>query len=337
MQCELPDDIAWPALLRARELLRDADELVFARRGAEWRCERVCDADLAGCSEVVHWPPAARAGASAPALAAPGDARCSVHATLADGSSSFTHPGERAADAGLLAMLRVYAPVLHGAAAAARAGRVFVVGHLTQTLDGRIACRDGRAQWFGNDADRRHAHRMRALLDAVMVGASTALADDPQLTVRAVPGPDPRRIVLSGCGSVLRAGRDLRAFAGDGCDVLVGEACDVAPRQHARTVRVAGPGASLAPPAILAALAQRGVRSVYLEGGARTLSSFLQAGCLDLLQVHIAPVVLGSGLAAFELPGIDAFADAHRFAMQHSTLGGDVLLSCWPKRRSSGA
>jgi 5-amino-6-(5-phosphoribosylamino)uracil reductase/diaminohydroxyphosphoribosylaminopyrimidine deaminase/5-amino-6-(5-phosphoribosylamino)uracil reductase len=84
---------------------------------------------------------------------------------------------------------------------------------------------------------------------------------------------------------------------------------------------------------MLAALRARGVHSVYLEGGAETLSSFLQAGCLDLLQVHISPVVLGSGLLGFRLPERTSLADAFAFSVHHATLAGHVLLSCWPKAR----
>ena len=209
---------------------------------------------------------------------------------------------------------------------------MFVVGHVTQTLDGRIACANRTPQWIGNAADRRHAHRMRALCDAVMVGASTALGDNPRLTVRDVPGPEPKRIVLSGNGSVLRTDRTLRLFADHGCEVVTRANVAAASPSGVRRIDVEAPGGGLPPAAILFALAARGVHSIYLEGGARTLSSFLDADTLDLLQVHIAPVVLGSGLTSFVLPEVATMQTAHAFAMQHATLDGDVLLSCRPRQ-----
>jgi diaminohydroxyphosphoribosylaminopyrimidine deaminase / 5-amino-6-(5-phosphoribosylamino)uracil reductase len=333
MHCDLPDDFAWPALLTARTLLAEAPrDLVVRRRGGEWVCERSAEAPLTAADEALLLP--ARDDAPLPEV----DARAlSVHRRRADGTSEFVHPGGRPVDPRLLALFRVYAPVLGGAARARHGDGVFVVGHLTQTLDGRIACSTGGPQWIGNEFDRRHAHRMRALLDGVMVGAATALGDDPQLTVRAVRGPNPRRIVLSGSGRVLRAGRALRAFANEGCDVLVAASADAPALTNVHVERIAAADAALAPRAILAALRARGVHSLYLEGGACTLSSFLQAGCLDLLQIHVAPIVLGSGLPSFQLPPLATMREAHAFAMQHATLGGDVLLSCWPQRRGSGA
>jgi diaminohydroxyphosphoribosylaminopyrimidine deaminase / 5-amino-6-(5-phosphoribosylamino)uracil reductase len=126
----------------------------------------------------------------------------------------------------------------------------------------------------------------------------------------------------------------LRVFAEPGADVVVAAGSTTPPLRGARVLPVAADNGVLAPPAILAALAARGVHSLYLEGGTRTLSSFLRAGCIDLLQIHIAPVVLGSGLPSFELPEVDSLRAAHSFVMQHAALDGDVLLTCWPRQRA---
>lgn len=329
MHCDLPDDIAWPTLLTARSLLATADrDLAWTRRDGQWSCTFAADADFDGASEVVLLPADVRTPTP---NRPPTSARFTVVHTPAGGPVHCEHPGDRPVDAAMLAMLRLYAPVLRGACRRRHGGGVFVAAHLTQTLDGRIACTSRRPQWIGNDADRRHAHRMRALLDGVMIGAATAIADDPQLNVRSVNGPDPRRIVLSGGGRVLHVEHSLRVFEGPGCDVVVAADRGFAPRTGARLVPVAAAATALAPPAILEALAARGLRSVYLEGGARTLSSFLQARAIDILQVHVAPVVLGSGLPGFQLPPLDSLQDAFAFTMQHCTLGSDVLFTCWPQ------
>ena len=65
-----------------------------------------------------------------------------------------------------------------------------------QTVDGRIATRRGDAKWISSEAERRISHGLRAACDAVLVGVGTAIIDDPQLTVRMVPGPSPLRVVL---------------------------------------------------------------------------------------------------------------------------------------------
>ena len=305
--CELDDSIAWNALLTARTLLgQGARRLALVGDGQGWACVAADD-------------PRAES-AAAPVLRFGLDPEPDV-------------PAGRPVPAALQAVARVYLPVLLGAAAARAAGRSFVVAHVTQTLDGRIACQNGHSQWIGNAADLRHAHRMRALCDGVMVGSATAIADDPQLTVRVVDGPAPRRIVLSGSGRVVQRGGSLRVFTGAGADIVVGEHAEV-PQPPAPThlVRVAPDGARLAPAAVLEALRARGWTSIYLEGGSVTLSSFLAAGCIDLLQIHVAPMVLGSGIPSFALPMIEHLDGATRFAMDHVSLDGHLLLTCRPQR-----
>ena len=185
----------------------------------------------------------------------------------------------------------------------------------------------------GGFADNAAVHQQLRLLDGVMVGAGTALCDDPQLTVRHVEGPDPRRIVLSGRGRVLRRGAGLRVFTPPGCDVVVIDTIeDPLHDPMARLIRVRSKNGSIEPCAILGALRDRGIHSVYLEGGSTAVSSFLQARCIDLLQVHIAAMVMGSGLPSFVLPAVDHVQDSIKFAMSHAMLDGHVLLSCWPSR-----
>jgi 5-amino-6-(5-phosphoribosylamino)uracil reductase/diaminohydroxyphosphoribosylaminopyrimidine deaminase/5-amino-6-(5-phosphoribosylamino)uracil reductase len=323
MECELADDSVWPALLQARSRLRQGTSpIALVETGAGWRCAAAAEVVPGEARQVVYFDGA-------------GNGQPERGATLRwrAGDGLEIRPGRQPLDAATLCMLRVYAPVLLGAAAARAAGRVFVVGHVTQTLDGRIACQDRAPQWIGNAADRRHAHRMRALCDAVMVGASTALGDDPQLTVREVSGPQPVRIVLSGSGSVLRAARPLRLFADHGCCVVTRVGGAVRPPAGVRCLELEAVAGGLEPAAVLRALAAGGTHSIYLEGGARTLSSFLAGNALDLLQIHIAPVVLGSGLSSFELPTISSLAMAPSFTMQHTALDGHVLLCCRPVGR----
>jgi len=329
MSCDLGDDSSWPAFLAARTLLANgARDLFFGKHGDRWTCSSdepaTAEQVLCVASQVV---PTARTG----------DQRRSEYTTAADGRPDFRHPTGRPVDATMLAMARVYLPILRLAATARAAGRPFVVAHVTQTLDGRIACENGQSQWIGNDADLRHTHRMRALVDAVVVGANTVLTDDPRLTVRLVPGEHPRRVVLSGHGSVLHEKRRLDVFAHPGCTVVVGAgvATDALPAA-AHVVRVPPTSAGhLAPRDVLRALQANGVHSVYLEGGATALSSFLRAGCIDVLQVHIASMLLGSGLPSFRLPPVDHVRHGITFAVDHVMLDGHVLLSCWPTARSA--
>jgi len=264
--------------------------------------------------------------------AAQRDAATAVYRTDERGLPDLQQTNCVALDPCMATAARVYLPVLLGAARARREGRSFVAGHVTQTLDGRIACENGQSQWIGNDADQRHAHRMRALLDGVMVGATTALRDDPQLTVRHVDGRHPRRIVISGRARALTEGQQLKLMRAPGCEVFVDEA-RTTPEVHdsVQVHRVAADDGRLDPDAVLRALRDRGIHSIYLEGGSGVLSSFLSARQVDLLQVHIASMVLGSGLPSLRLPTVDHVDDGLHMHMDHAMLDGHVLLTCRPR------
>ncbi|HET9019390.1 MAG TPA: RibD family protein, partial [Acetobacteraceae bacterium] len=112
----------------------------------------------------------------------------------------------------------------------------FVLGRIAQSLDGRIATASGASFWIGGEADRLHTHRLRALCDAVLVGAGTIATDDPQLTTRLCPGPSPVRVVLD-TERRLRSG--YRVFTDGGRTLLVCGAEGPARLGEAEAVRVA--------------------------------------------------------------------------------------------------
>ena len=201
-----------------------------------------------------------------------------------------------------------------------------VLGRLAQTLDGRIATASGSSQWIGGRGDILHTHRLRALCDAVVVGAGTVRHDDPRLTTREVPGPSPVRVVLD---TNRRLGTDYGVFADGGpptllvCAADAGGAARHGKAEVLRTPRSAIGGLDI--PALLPMLAARGLKRLFVEGGGLTVSRFLAAGCLDRLHVTVAPVLLGSGIPAFTLPEAARIADGLRFEWQVHLLGQDVL------------
>src|SRR3954471_14771512 len=201
-----------------------------------------------------------------------------------------------------------------------------VVGRLAQTLDGRIATLSGSSQWIGGRGDLLHTHRLRALCPAVGVGARTGRSDGPRLTTRDCPGPHPVRVVLD---TDRRLGPDYGVFR-EGPPTLLLCAEDapgpdrLGPAEGLHLPRDLTHG-GLSIPAILAALAARGLTRLFVEGGGVTVSRFLAAGCLDRLHVTVAPVLLGSGIPAFTLPEAARIADGLRFAWTVYPLGNDVL------------
>ena len=207
----------------------------------------------------------------------------------------------------------LYAPLARGP---------FVLGQLGQSLDGRIATPTGHSRTISGTGGITHLHRLRALADAVVVGIGTVLADDPQLTVRAVPGRNPARVVIDSRG---RLPASARLLAEDGVPCIVLQTSD-----HPRPPRVTGltlPAVDghIDPHAIAAALAALGLRRLLIEGGGQTVSRFLAAGALTRLHVCVTPVVIGSGPTGLCLPPIARMEEAMRPRCRTHLLGEDVL------------
>lgn len=221
----------------------------------------------------------------------------------------------------------VFAPLVASPAAP------LVIGQLGQSLDGRIATPTGHSHYINGEQALAHLHRLRALVDAVVVGIGTVLADDPQLTVRHVAGPSPARIVIDPRGRLPAHARLLAADGRRRVAVTLPRTAPVLP-PGVEQVRVA-PAADgrMEPATILAALGRLGFRRVLIEGGAATLSRFLAAGCLHRLHVAVAPLIIGSGPTGLTLPPVDRLGEALRPPMQCYRLGGDLLFDVELARR----
>ncbi|MBU0723648.1 MAG: RibD family protein [Alphaproteobacteria bacterium] len=200
----------------------------------------------------------------------------------------------------------------------------FVLGHLGQSLDGRIATETGHSHYVTGEENIIHLHRLRALADAVVVGAGTVASDDPALTVRHVPGVNPVRVVIDPTG---RLESVHKIFTDSDAPTLV--LTRVAEGPGERIVLppavTSDGGQGLDPKAILAVLKERGLDRVFIEGGGITVSTFLQAGLLDRLQIVVAPMLIGSGIPAINLPTIQKLDEALRPPCRIARMGSDVL------------
>jgi riboflavin-specific deaminase-like protein len=228
------------------------------------------------------------------------------------------------------ALVDLYLPVC-----SATPERPVTVGHLGESLDGFIATHAGDSQWVTGPENVVHMHRLRALCDAVVVGAGTIAADDPQLTTRLVPGRNPLRVVLDP-GRRLR--EDHRVFGDDGSDTLYVCARDLVASGQTRfgaaeLLGVNGTADRLDLRELIAALRARGCTRIFVEGGGVTVSTFLQANLLDRLHLAIAPLLIGDGRAAIRLPPPSALGDCHRPVYRVFRMGGDVLFDCDLRRR----
>ena len=222
-------------------------------------------------------------------------------------------------------LLNLYLPIC-----SATSSRPLTIGHLGQSLDGFIATPSGDSQFVTGDDNIVHLHRMRALSDAVVVGAGTVAFDNPQLTVRHVPGTNPLRVVFDpGRG----LGDTYRVFTDDSCPTLyICSRSLVGPGETrlgtASIIGVDCDDASGGVAEALRLLRARGCSRVFVEGGGVTVSAFLQANLLDRLQIAIAPVIIGDGRPAIRLAPHARLSDCRRPRYRVFRMGGDVLFDC---------
>jgi diaminohydroxyphosphoribosylaminopyrimidine deaminase / 5-amino-6-(5-phosphoribosylamino)uracil reductase len=201
-----------------------------------------------------------------------------------------------------------------------------VVGQIGQSLDGRTATSTGHSHYINCAEGLDHLHRLRALVDAVVVGIGTVVADNPQMTVRRVAGPNPARVVIDPHG---RLPHDARMLA-DGVRriVLVREDVRATLPRDIEVITVPSQDGHIAPATILSRLAACGFRRIMIEGGANTVSRFITARCMDRLHIMVAPLILGDGPSALTLAALQKVDDAIRPPIHTFPLGADVLFDC---------
>jgi len=182
--------------------------------------------------------------------------------------------------------------------------RPWVILKWAQSLDGKIAPAtdtDKSDKWISNELSRKDVHKLRRSVQAVLVGINTVRADDPMLTPRPPKGKKPVRVVLDANLQIPLTSRLLRTTTSFGVIIVTDEASAQANITKVR--RIEKKGAEIVPvptfegkcdlKATLAALGDRGIAQLLVEGGAGVITSFLDAGLADAVRVYIAPKILG--------------------------------------------
>ncbi len=221
-------------------------------------------------------------------------------------------------------LLALYLPLCLGVAAS-----TLKLGHLGQSLDGQIATLEGASQFVTGPEDVLHTHRLRALCDAVIVGRGTVRADDPQLTTRLTPGPNPVRVVID---PELRLAPDRQLFCDSEARTLIICKASARPNRvalgHATVIPVEDQNSQLQAHRIVEVLRSEGLSRLLIEGGGVTLSHFLEAKVLTRLHLTISPVFLGKGRPGLHLPAVSQLSHALRPRTRRFILGEDVLFDC---------
>jgi riboflavin-specific deaminase-like protein len=216
-------------------------------------------------------------------------------------------------------LAEIFAPLIK----AHRDGSPLVVAQIGQSLDGRVATVSGESQSINGDQGIAHLHRLRALVNGVVIGVDTAICDDPRLTVRHVDGKSPARIVIDPNG---RLPPNAKLLQDDGARRILVRCGPCGESSCAEQIRLPKTEGRIAPRDILRALAERGIHRVLIEGGPKTVAAFIADGCVDRLHVIVAPVLIGSGRPSLDLPPIARLAHAVRPPTRVCLLATDEAL-----------
>ncbi|MGB2985860.1 MAG: bifunctional diaminohydroxyphosphoribosylaminopyrimidine deaminase/5-amino-6-(5-phosphoribosylamino)uracil reductase RibD [Phycisphaerae bacterium] len=336
-----PNPMVGCVVVRNRRVIGEGYHRRFGGPHAEIEALRFCTANPRGATLYVSLEPCCHHGQTPPCSDALIDARV-VRVVVAVGDPNPVVQGRgirrlRAAgiavETGLLE--REAAEVLAPYVTRMRLGRPYVIAKWAQSLDGKLATRTGDSRWISCEASRRSVHRLRARVDAILVGSGTALTDDPMLTARGVPlRRKALRVVLDGrlrlrekCQLVVTAG-SARTLVMTTVSRANSRKAERLRRKGVEVIACRTRRGRLVMRDCLQKLAKRDVTNLLVEGGPTILTTLLEARLIDEAFVFTAPMLIGGGDAPTALAGrgaarIEATIAPRSVRTQRS--GSDIL------------
>ena len=333
-----PNPVVGAVLVRGARVVGEGWHRALGERHAEVEALERAGAAARGATLYVTLEPCVHWGRTPPcvdALLAAGVARCVV--AQRDPDPRVNGRGlRRLRAAGVRVELGLLAAEAGEQLAAYRraqaTGRPRVTWKVASSLDGRITDARGRSQWITGPEARADGHRLRAASDAIVVGAGTARADDPQLTARTgAPGAQPLRVIVD---SRLSLPHGLRVFARPLARGTVVACTAAAPAARERALAARGVTVWRLPatrlrvslPALAERLAREGRHEVLLEGGGTLGASFVRAGLVHRVVLYVAPLVLGGGLPWCDGLSLPLDQAARGRVVSATLVGGDARL-----------
>ena len=201
----------------------------------------------------------------------------------------------------------------------------FVLVHMASSLDGKIATLNGHSKWIGNQENLIHAHRLRAIVDGILIGSCTVKNDKPKLTCRHVQGKNPIRLILSNNTSSFN---DLPKIEGTQTYLMRNKKHQQSDYDFPfdKVIYFENEVGGSPLQGLLQQLKEMEIKSILIEGGTTTVSSFIKSGLVNLYQVHLAPILLGSGKNALVLPEIKEVNEGLAIKNSYYTPMGDSMM-----------
>lgn len=181
----------------------------------------------------------------------------------------------------------------------------FTCVHIAQTIDGKIATPTGKSKWIGNQENLIHSHRIRALVDAILIGGNTFRIDKPLLNVRLVKGEDPIKVIVANSTLALETLSVGKTLLMSTTDL---DYCELP--EETEVIVVKNEAGWIDSKNLLMELKKKGIHSVLIEGGSQTIRKFIEENTLSRIEFHIAPLLFGSGLNGIELEEINELSGA---------------------------
>ncbi len=222
-------------------------------------------------------------------------------------------------------------------------GLPFVIAKFAMSLDGKIATQTGDSRWISNEESRKYVHYLRQIVDAIMVGANTVLADDPQLSARGCSGRggktkrQPLRVIVDGKG---RTPPSARIFREPG-ETIIAVAKPFDPKKsenfrkvNAEVMEFNATESVIDLSELLAVLGRRQVTSVLVEGGNKLFGSLFDQGLVDKVLAFVSPIIIGGERAKSAVggDGVNRISEALQLSRVKITeFGSDVLISGYVK------
>lgn len=223
----------------------------------------------------------------------------------------------------LLDILKNYWPLSVLSHLHANLPHVFI--HSATSLDGYLATNSGHSQWIGNDENLIHAHRLRALFDAVLIGGKTVLNDTPSLNVRHVQGDNPKRLILSNkCENLssLKKISNCKTYLLRDSEYNY----DDCTNHFDKIIFFNGVSKKDKILDLLQKCKDDNITSILIEGGGTTLSTFIETDYAKTIQFHLSPMLFGSGIKAVKLPEVKLVVETRKLNNMYVTQIGDSFM-----------